>query len=102
MGEFHDHVAATAVLAEVEDGGYVGVRQSPGCSGLSPEPLDEARIVGEALLEDLHRYPPVQSLVGRRIDRTHAPHRYLLLDPIASRQQGPAYHPRICRSASRI
>ena len=62
--QFHDQVRGVVLLAVVENVRYAGVVQQRRIAGLSAEALQEARVTGVLLLEDLDRNDASKHLVA--------------------------------------
>ena len=62
--QFHDQVRGIVLLAVVENIRYAGVVQQRRITGLSAETLQEARVTGVLLLEDLDRNDAPKHLVA--------------------------------------
>jgi hypothetical protein len=69
LEQLEDH-ERDLVVAPVVDRHDVGVVQGRGDLGLGAEPPEEAPVVGEAGVEDLHRHPPAQLHVVGHVDAT--------------------------------
>ena len=67
----HRQEDAAVVLALVEHGHHVGVRQRRARAGLAAEAGDEALVVGEVLAHHLQRDLAVEPLVDGQVDRRH-------------------------------
>ncbi len=68
----HREEDVAAVLALVEHGDDVRVRERRGRAGLVAEPGDEALVVGEVGEHDLEGDLAVEALVDGEVDRRHA------------------------------
>ena len=66
-----DDVGGAAVLAGVDHGDHVGVRQPGHGAGLAPEALELERIVLEGVVEHLDRHPALERLVECLVDGRH-------------------------------
>ena len=62
--QFHDQVRGVVLLTVVENIRYAGVVQQRRITGLSAETLQEARVTGVLLLEDLDRNDAPKHLVA--------------------------------------
>ncbi len=68
----HRDPVAPVGLAAVVDADYVRVLEAGGGLGLAAEALDELRVLGEALVQELERDPAVEHLVVGEPDVGHA------------------------------
>jgi hypothetical protein len=79
----HHQVREPVVSALVVDGDDVGMRETGDRLGFPSEPLDEARVVGLAGMDDLHRHGALQALVRGGVDGRHSAARDATPDPVA-------------------
>ncbi len=79
----HHQVRQSVVGALVVDGDDVGMGKPGDRLGFPAEPLDEARIVGLAGMDDLHRHGALQALVRGGVDGRHPAARNATPDPVA-------------------
>src|SRR5690606_2064054 len=83
-----DDVGVAVVLAGVDDGDDVRVREAGGGAGLAPEALELVRLRRDVAVEQLDRHPPLQRLVEGPVDGGHATRAHLLLEAEASAEKG--------------
>src|SRR5439155_10239339 len=72
LDELEDDELAALVLAPVEDGDDVRVRERRDRPRLAAEALDVLVVVGEVWVQDLERDPPLEQRVPRLEDARHA------------------------------
>ena len=60
-------------FAAIEDRHDVGVRERCCAGGLAPEALDELLVLGEVVVQELHRNVPAQQLVFGEVYVCHPP-----------------------------
>ena len=80
----HRDVRRAHGLAAVVDRDDVGMPQAGGRGRLTPEPLDEARVAGVAVGQDLDRHLAPERLVGGEVHVGHAARSELALDQVAA------------------
>lgn len=85
----HDVAQPVVVLPEVEDPADVGVIEPRGRARFAVEVLDELRVAGEVLVEELHGDGTVQQPVASSVDPTDRAARDLRLDLVLRTTQQP-------------
>ena len=91
----HRDVVGVVVGAAVVDADDVRVLEAGGCLRLAPEPLDEARVLGEPAVEELQRDVAAELLVLRQEHVGHAARaepRDDLVTPVDQRAGGELGH----------
>jgi hypothetical protein len=84
-----DDVGAAAVLARVDYGNNVRMRDLRNRPRLATEALNLVRLVGDLAVQDLRGHPPLERLVARQVDGGHPAATKLRLEPVAAREHGP-------------
>src|SRR5688572_5505893 len=93
LGELHHYEVAAILFSRIEDIGDVGVTQSCRGSGLPPEALYEAGVLGKVRGQDLDRHVTSELLIEGPIDGAHPSTSDLLLDAVSILEEAVnAYH----------
>ena len=79
-----DDVGVAAVLAGVDHGDHVRVRELGHRAGLAAEALELVGLVGDLAVHDLHRDPALERLVASQVHRGHAAAAELGVEPVAA------------------
>src|SRR5207244_838075 len=90
LQELHHDVRLAFVLANIVNGANVRMIQGGGGAGLTAEPFERLRLVGELIGQKLKRYVAAKSCVFTSVDHPHAAASKLVMDPVMS--DSPAGH----------
>ena len=85
----HDHVGPAVVVALVEDGDHVGVREAGGGAGFAVEAAGEVLVAAEVVVHHLHRDGAGEAAVGGEVDGGHAAAGELAEDLVPAVEQVP-------------